>query len=500
MKSCDRFDEFMSSYGNVDQQEAFEAHLAVCPDCATALSELNAIEKELFVMAAQGAQDLQSWSPGARQRLIERAAAPRRWLLQRAAVLRWAAVSVTMIAVVVGAFWGVILLSRQGETDRGPVAENDPGVALSAQLFLGTGVEPVAVSYKPRMPIRSPIGGRILIHVGEDRIGLDGGGEFRLVEVDSTRRRISLERGTVACFVSHRTRGGEFVVEAGRIEARVVGTRFAITRTDAEVEVLVSEGQVEVTAPEQEAILVAAGEVLIFSAGGEAAPDVLDDGSKELIEKLLSDAISFIRHSPKGDGGQRQTSDVNVDDACPPSRSRGQATADERDVTAKDLDTLRGWVIEGRLKDATRGLRTYLKQKPKDPDAWLLMADCQRKAGGWAQAVEAYRQVIAVAPLSRADLARFRAGAILQEKLGNHREAVKMFKAYLQSGDGKKFRAEAMVRLGRSLLVLGRRGEASRTLEEVVELYGGNPAVIEARDLLESLGNEKMEHNTDLAQ
>src|SRR6185503_13081207 len=76
--------------------------------------------------------------------------------------------------------------------------------------------------------------------------------------------KLVLARGRIACDVTHRD-GRSFVVAAGGVEVRVVGTRFSVANEDAEggtrVEVRVERGAVEVrgAGPDREVVRVAAG-------------------------------------------------------------------------------------------------------------------------------------------------------------------------------------------------------------------------------------------------
>jgi len=98
--------------------------------------------------------------------------------------------------------------------------------------------------------------GRYVAGVGEIlRIALDDGSTVMLntdsairVRYDHGRRQVLLDRGE-ATFQVTRDIHRPFVVEAGKVAARAVGTQFAVRKLDDAVSVTVIEGVVEVKRP-----------------------------------------------------------------------------------------------------------------------------------------------------------------------------------------------------------------------------------------------------------
>ena len=86
----------------------------------------------------------------------------------------------------------------------------------------------------------------IEIDLSDDRVLLAAGGSLRLPPSRPHAKRVELLRGSLVAEVHHREEGESFVVTAGEVEVRVVGTRFAVDRGDG-VRVSVSEGVVEVS-------------------------------------------------------------------------------------------------------------------------------------------------------------------------------------------------------------------------------------------------------------
>jgi TolA-binding protein len=154
------------------------------------------------------------------------------------------------------------------------------------------------------------------------------------------------------------------------------------------------------------------------------------------------------------------------------------------------IEQWRQWVLEGKLREAEIELRLYLKQHPLDTEAHSLLADCQRKAGKFSDAVETYKNLIAIGSVSQANRARFKAGVLLQEKLRDHFGAASIFEEYLAAGNSSPLlKAKALVRLARSLIALNEKHRAKMLLERVISDHSGTSAAINAREILEQIQN-----------
>ncbi|GGY09410.1 DUF4880 domain-containing protein [Massilia dura] len=111
-------------------------------------------------------------------------------------------------------------------------------------------------------------------------ISINSGSEVA-VHLTDTQRRVTLGHGE-AWFEVAKDRRRPFVVEAGDVRVRAVGTAFSVRRhADGGAEVLVTEGVVEVwanggTAPRR---TLAAGEVAMVPADGSAARISADAGA-----------------------------------------------------------------------------------------------------------------------------------------------------------------------------------------------------------------------------
>ena len=84
------------------------------------------------------------------------------------------------------------------------------------------------------------------VEFGESTIDVGPTSAVRLAGDDSRGVVVTLDRGRVECDVAPRRERPPFVVEAGSVEVRVVGTHFVVVRTGNTVAVEVQRGEVEV--------------------------------------------------------------------------------------------------------------------------------------------------------------------------------------------------------------------------------------------------------------
>jgi hypothetical protein len=96
------------------------------------------------------------------------------------------------------------------------------------------------------------------VEFGESTIDVGPTSAVRLLGDDSHGVVVTLDTGRVECDVTPRRGRPPFVVEAGSVEVRVIGTHFAVVRAGESVGVDVQRGQVEVVSNGQRS-LVSAG-------------------------------------------------------------------------------------------------------------------------------------------------------------------------------------------------------------------------------------------------
>jgi transmembrane sensor len=208
--------------------------------------------------------------------------------------------------------------------------------------------------------------------------------------------KLLLARGRIACDVTHRP-GRSFVVAAGGVEVRVVGTRFSVANEAAEsgrrVEVRVERGTVEVrgAGPDAEVVRVEAGhswsqvtKTEALAGEGEVEGDSAAPAAGEAETPAPAGASATRGRLEKGGRA--------VARAAPP------AAAGARELFEEARSRWRA----GRNADAARTYQALLDSYPRDPRAGLAAFELGRlkmdKLGDMAGAVQALRQAVALAP------------------------------------------------------------------------------------------------------
>jgi tetratricopeptide (TPR) repeat protein len=457
MRRCEALERYLDR--RLPDREAieFEAHLAGCGECAASVERWRTAARDLA--ADPFPESTIPPTPAEAARLAAIAAArrtrPGRYRIAAAAAI-----------ILVGAAATIALL-RTGPAPRVPV-----GVpAISATLSLESVTREVDPEELLRYGLTVPVSGRASVRLGDDAVELASGSRFALVQVSAAATRVRLDAGAVTCTVARRGPGREFVVEAGAYRVRVTGTRFTVAIPGGGgLDVRVRTGTVEVSRSGALIRRLAAGERL-------AIP-----------EREVRTAAATAEAEP-GTGTGPQGAAIR-------RAGRGAAAPDAEPPT---IETLRGWIVGGQYGDAEIELRARVAQAPADAEARSLLADCLRKQARWEEAADAYLAVVGAADPTLAARARFVAGEILSENLGRHAEAITLFSGYLDAaGPAAPLRAEALVRLARSLLALGRVAEARARLEEAVAKHPGTTIALEAKRLLADL-DRKGEGNGRLA-
>ncbi len=159
--------------------------------------------------------------------------------------------------------------------------------AAVALVFLLTrpGAENTAVAAAPKSYLR--VNERLALPDGS-RVELRDGTQL-VVQYSEKERRVKLTGGE-AHFSVWKDKARPFIVDAAGVEVRAVGTAFNVRLGAREVQVLVTEGRVEVAQPANptstEPAYVSVGEQAIVSRAPEAAPHLasvtVDDIAREL--------------------------------------------------------------------------------------------------------------------------------------------------------------------------------------------------------------------------
>jgi transmembrane sensor len=208
--------------------------------------------------------------------------------------------------------------------------------------------------------------------------------------------KLVLARGRIACDVTHKP-GRSFVVAAGGVEVRVVGTRFSVANEAADsgrrVEVRVERGTVEVrgAGPDAEVVRIEAGhswsqvtktEALAGQGEGEGSGEDTTGGEAEAPAPA---GASATRGRAAADKGHR-------------AGQPAAAAADARELFEQARSRWRA----GRNAEAARTYQVLLESYPRDPRAGLAAFELGRlrmdKLADMRGAVQALRQAVALAP------------------------------------------------------------------------------------------------------
>jgi len=194
--------------------------------------------------------------------------------------------------------------------------------------------------------------------------------------------KLVLARGRIACDVTHRE-GRSFVVAAGGVEVRVVGTRFSVANEEAEggarVEVRVERGIVEVRSPGGEVARVEAGHSWSQVTKTEA---LAGEGTDPAAEEAEGEAPT-----PR---------------AAPAARSHAGAHLRPVADAREQFEQARGEWRAGRIDAAAKTYQALLASHPRDPRAGLAAFELGRlrmdRLGDMPGAVQALQQAVALAP------------------------------------------------------------------------------------------------------
>jgi transmembrane sensor len=188
--------------------------------------------------------------------------------------------------------------------------------------------------------------------------------------------KLVLARGRIACDVTHRP-GRSFVVAAGGVEVRVIGTRFSVANEEAEdgtrVQVRVERGVVEVR-----------------GAGANAATVRVEAGHSwsqvTKTEELAGEAEAAVAVEPEVEAVRK----------APQRAARKPADARELFEQARSL-----WRA-GRIDAAAQTYQALLTSHPRDPRAGLAAFELGRlrmdRLDDMPGAVRALEQAVALAP------------------------------------------------------------------------------------------------------
>jgi hypothetical protein len=327
--------------------------------------------------------------------------------------------------------------------------------------------------------------GRLVVQIGEDRIGLGDDATVRVLGAKAGDIQLRLEQGSIGVAAKKRLESGELVVRAGRYTVRVLGTRFRVQHPQSGgFEVAVDEGTVEVTAP---------GQRWFIDAGRSLSLD--DEGRAKMHQRQASDSqldqlMSSTPHpAPLLPEATPDQLGPELDEVPPPKVASRPvlpepARADHPAPVVAQLDFagLRGRLARNDAAGVRDALRSHLEEEPNSVPAWQLLATAERKLGDAGAAVAAYRRVIDLGAAPEVGRARYEAARLLQAMPGGHAEAVALFEELLADQSVLPgLQPEVRLHLSRSLRAVGRGGDANSLLEELVGRWPATAAAEMAR-------------------
>lgn len=491
MKSC----SFLENNTNwsldpqIGEQSVFD-HIQNCPNCHTIINKWNAIDQAIVSLETDNPVLEESHSLAKQHSahlLVQRAQQlrdrPTLFGIRRNIALISLGLAQTTAVVVIA-----LVLYANRDNTKGDQKTNNYYSVITDDLITSKPFDPnVSV-------VAAPSNSRITVQLGRDLIGLEEESSLRFDLFKEDETQVSLLGGT-ACFAAGRRNNHErLTVKAGKTTVKVLGTRFRVTRfSDETIEVATAEGKVGVenngrswTIEKQQRLKIKANGATEFSS--------LDEEDIRHIDAALSLQVGVYTNKKQAIanndnlGAIVNTDPIDSDDEnleiIAPSK-----TLPKTKTTLKDddeLNKLQNLVRNGQIEEAEAALKLYLQKKPKEAAAWSLLADCNRKAAKWSDAVKALSKVEATGSFEDAQRARFRAGVILQDKLNLHEEACRKFDMYLTDSKGT-VKAEAMLRLAISKNACGKKAEANFILNNIVKEHRGTVAAEKAQKMLLTL-------------
>jgi tetratricopeptide (TPR) repeat protein len=298
--------------------------------------------------------------------------------------------------------------------------------------------------------------GRMVLGLGEDRLGLGADSALRLEYAGSDETRLRLEQGVVAAQVASRGESGSFQILAGEAVVQVIGTRFGVLRGDGKspLRVWVAEGIVEVRLGEVSWELKA-GQQLELNEQGQGGLVPLPDADAEL-QALLSIEETLAETIPE-----------------PPAVPVGPT-----------LDALRQQLAQGDLDSVLDQLEARLASQPEDVDAWSLLATTARKKGDTERQLRALQSVIRLDAGRPAQRARFEAAGLLSAEPQGKMEARLLLVDFLADPAGPgALEPDARMSLAWLELEAGDAEAARVQLDQITAKFPGTAPAVEAGKL-----------------
>lgn len=466
MNNCPKIDGYLDQTLSSEQRAQFQAHLQRCHSCRQQLAQWQ-----------QWQQQAQQWFKP--QPAMDAAT---RTLLQKASRANRKKPLWRPTLALAGGMAAVVLLAVFWSNRVHPPNSKEARVAKLAILH-SQNCNPVDTDHPNGIDLTVAPQGHLLAQLDNHRFGLDAETSVTLKKAYSGNYRLNLRAGNAAFEVAPLHDGGLFAIEVDDILVEVVGTRFLLQRLKpGHLRVSVEKGLVHVTTRSG----------LQKVAAGHSWESTKTRQSKQIDLGKIKRLLSMMRQLAQQSGPPLPPQIVPQPDApeapakrpSPKKRVGPKPPRKKLPAPQPGPEQWQDLIAGGRYAQAAQTLETHLKQTPQDYTAWSLLADCHRKTRSWQKSLQAYRKVIANAPLHVANRARFLSASIYQDRLAKHAPAEQLLRAYLAQPGGQTLAAEAGLRLGKAQLALGRIEAAATTLGSVIKQHHGTTAAIEARHLL----------------
>lgn len=262
--------------------------------------------------------------------------------------------------------------------------------------------------------------------------------EVAVQERSAKAVKLVVEQGRVVCDVAHRE-GRSFLVLAGGVEVRVVGTRFSVAKElgaggAPRVEVKVERGVVEVRAPGQAQVTrVAAGERWLQSPSVQA-----NDPPNTAIPV------------------EAPASSPTLPEASPAPSTSG--------ATSPGTSTARRAGVPAPSAAESSAVPTARELFEQASGFW--------RVGRAQEAADAYQRLVSTYPRDgRAGLAAFELGRLRMDRLGDMRGALRALERALTLAPGSSFREDALARIVHASVALGNASRCSSAREQYLREY-----------------------------
>lgn len=483
MNPCKLDTDYLNGHLSPERARLFEAHLSSCERCREKVTSWRTFERSLRKWA--GNQVRRPPTVADAERLMERACPRPLFTIRPVTAVAWA----SGLAACAALAWLHVPADKTDVEARSSVPVPVVALVPDGELF-----KPIPFPAEKTDLCGASASEKIVADIGGDRVGVSPGGKVRVLEAVDGTVRLALLKGSVACQVTPRRDGGEFVVEVGDYRVKVIGTKFQVTRSEGNgVSVMVERGKVEVSSSSGVTWYLGPNDAFAVSSDGQVLPKRAEAHEIAFLNNLLSVQPSVeevVSLSPPDISARLQLGpapDVreSPDTAVEPPRSREKRKLKKMENEG-DLALWREWVLNGRAAEARTAMERHLSQNPTDAETWALLADCRRKGGSWHSAISAYERVRTHGSLKESSHATFMMATIHQKHLGNHVRAIELFSDYKHSeGVSRESRDLTDVHIARSMIAVGRTLEAKTLLEAVVARQGSSFVAANAKKLLQ---------------